>query len=266
MARRSAVVTVDGLAIFHEFAGTGDPLVLLHGGMATNATWAAQLDGLASEFSVFAPERPGHGHTPDRPGPFSYESMAREMARYLETLGRGPVHLLGWSDGGMIGLLLAAERPELVRTLSMTGAGFSSAGYVPGALEALVALEADDPDMAMFAALYEEASPDGPEHFPVVWAKVRAMWAEPFDWSEKLRTIRAPTLVIVGDDDYVTVKHAEATAAGVAEGQLAVVPGASHLVPMEKPALFNQLVRDFIRSPRPETMMPLRRRPAPAAS
>ena len=105
--------------------------------------------------------------------------------------------------------------------------------------------------MAMFAALYAQASPDGPAHFPEVWEKVRAMWAEPFDWTADVARIAAPTLVIVGDDDYITVAHAEEFSRLVEHGQLAVVPGASHLVPMEKPDLFNQLVLDFSANPAP---------------
>jgi pimeloyl-ACP methyl ester carboxylesterase len=159
----------------------------------------------------------------------------------------------------MIGTLIAAEHPELVRTLTVTGSGFSITGYVPGGMEKLVALTPDDDDLAMFVAMYAQASPDGPQHFAAVWDKVRTMWAEPFDWSDKVQRIAAPTLVIVGDDDYITVRHAEEFSRAVVHGQLAVVPGASHLVPMEKPDLFNQLVLEFTANPVPETMMPLRR-------
>ena len=160
----------------------------------------------------------------------------------------------------MVGTLVASEHPELVRTLSVTGSGFSSAGYVPGAMEALLSLAPGDDDMAMFAAMYAQASPDGPEHFPAVWEKVRTMWAEPFDWSVEVRRVSAPTLVVVGDDDYVSVGHAQEFALTVEHGQLAVVPGASHLVPMEKPDLFNRLVLDFTADPVPDTLMPLRRK------
>jgi pimeloyl-ACP methyl ester carboxylesterase len=86
------------------------------------------------------------------------------------------------------------------------------------------------------------------------------MWAEPFDWTAKVRKISAPTLVIVGDDDYISVEHAQEFSRAVENGQLAVVPGASHLVPLEKPDLFNQLVLDFTANPTPETMMPFRRK------
>ena len=200
--------------------------------------------------------------------------MTEQTVGFLTALDLGPVDLLGWSDGGMVGTLMAAEHPDLVRTLTVTGSGFSSAGYVPGAMEALVALTPEDDDMVMFEALYAQASPDGPEHFAEVWEKVRAMWAEPFDWRAQVERIVAPTLVIVGDDDYITVAHAEEFSRTVENGELAVVPGASHLVPMEKPDLFNQLVLDFVANPRPETLMPLRRqhpaealeRPSPAGA
>jgi pimeloyl-ACP methyl ester carboxylesterase len=127
-------------------------------------------------------------------------------------------------------------------------------------MESLVALTPDDEAMAMFVAMYTQASPDGAEHFPEVWQKMRAMWAEPFEWTAEVKRIVAPTLVIVGDDDYVTVAHAEKFSRTVKNGQLAVVPGASHILPMERPDLFNQLVLDFTADPVPETMMPIRRK------
>jgi pimeloyl-ACP methyl ester carboxylesterase len=264
--REHGVVDIDGLAVFYETAGDGEPIVLLHGGLADNSTWAAQFAGLAPSRRVVAPERQAQGHTPDRPGPLTYEGMAEQSVGFLVALGLGPVDLVGWSDGGMVGTLIAAERPELVRTLTVTGSGFSSAGYVPGAMETLLSLSPDDEDMTMFAAMYAQASPDGPGHFPEVWDKIRALWSEPFDWTAEVRRVSAPTLVIVGDDDYVSVEHAEEFSRLVESGQLAVVPGASHLLPMEKPDLFNRLVLDFTAHPVPETLMPLRRKASGSAS
>jgi pimeloyl-ACP methyl ester carboxylesterase len=255
-----ATIDIDGLAVFYETEGDGETIVLLHGGLADNSTWAAQFSGLSPHCRVVAPERQAQGHTPDRPGPLTYQAMADQTVTFLNALKLAPVDLLGWSDGGMVGTLIAAEHPELVRTLIVTGSGFSSAGYVTGAMEDLVSLAPDDEDMVMFAAMYAQASPDGPDHFPEVWEKMRTMWAEPFDWTARVQQIAAPTLVIVGDDDYVRVDHAQEFSCTVRNGQLAVVPGASHLVPMEKPDLFNQLVLEFMANPFPETMMPLRRK------
>lgn len=258
--RTPGTIDIDGLAVFYETEGDGEPIVLLHGGLADNSAWAAQFSGLSPHRSVVAPERQAQGHTPDRPGPLTYQAMTDQTVSFLVALGLGPVDLLGWSDGGMVGTLIAAEHPELVRTLTVTGSGFSNAGYVPGSMEALLALSPDDEDMVMFATMYAQASPDGPEHFPAVWEKMRTMWSESFDWKAEVQRISAPTLIIVGDDDYITVEHAQEFARIVENGQLAVVPGASHLVPMEKPDLFNQLVLDFTASPVPDTMMPLRRK------
>jgi pimeloyl-ACP methyl ester carboxylesterase len=259
-SRTHGTIDIDGLAVFYETQGDGEPIVLLHGGLADNSTWAAQFSALSAHRHVVAPERQAQGHTPDRPGPLTYEAMTDQTVSFLVALGLGPVDLLGWSDGGMVGTLIAAEHPELVRTLTVTGSGFSSTGYVPGAMEALVALSPGDEDMAMFTAMYARASPDGPEHFPEVWEKIRTMWAEPFDWTAQVQRIAAPTLIIVGDDDYISVEHAQEFSHTVTCGQLAVVPGASHLLPMERPDLFNKLVLDFTANPVPESMMPLRRK------
>ena len=261
-SRAADTIDIDGLAVFYETEGVGEPIVLLHGGLADNSTWAAQFSGLSPHRHVVAPERQAHGHTPDRPGPLTFRAMSDQTVKFLIALGLGPVDLVGWSDGGMVGTLIAAEHPELVRTLTVTSSGYSSAGYVEGVVETLVAMSPDDEDMLMFAAMYAQASPDGPEHFPEVWDKVRTMWAEPFDWTDKVKMISAPTLVILGDDDFIRVEHAQAFSQLVENGQLAVVPGTSHALPMERPDLFNQLVLEFVTHPVAETILPLRRRTA----
>jgi pimeloyl-ACP methyl ester carboxylesterase len=160
--RTSSVIDIDGFDVFYEAQGDGMPLVLLHGGMAGNDTWSAQFDGLSPFRRVLAPERQAHGHTPDRDGPLTYQLMAEQTIRFLEAVDGDVFDLVGWSDGGMVGLLVASERPALVRSLALTGTGFSSAGYVPGALESFIALPAADPEMAMYAAMYAAVSPRQP--------------------------------------------------------------------------------------------------------
>lgn len=263
-ARHTSVI-VDGLHVACDEVHPPEPpvgsapIVLLHGGLVGNETWHAQLAGLGAHHTVIAPERPGHGATPDRPVPFTYEAMAAQMAGFLRAFSRGSAHLVGWSDGGMVGLLIAHDHPELVRTLSVTGTGYASHGYVPGSIEALCALPVDDPELAAAAQAHAQVSPDGPDHFPVLWSKIRQLWSQPFDWSSPVSEISVPTLVIVGDDDYVTVSHAQQLAHRVADGRLAVVPGASHMAPAEKPELFNSLILDVIDQPSVPTQMPLRR-------
>ncbi|HWF23161.1 MAG TPA: alpha/beta hydrolase [Acidimicrobiales bacterium] len=258
-ARDSGVVDIDGLPVFYETEGSGPPLVLLHGGMADNSTWTAQFAGLSPHRRVIAPERRAHGHTPDPGGPLTYQAMAEETVEFLRFMDLGPADLVGWSDGGMVAFLVAVSDPDLVKTITMVGASVSSDGYVEGTMEEMTGLPADDDEMAMFEAMYAAASPDGPAHFPEVWDKIRTMWSEKFDWWGDVATVSAPALVMVGDDDLITVSSADQLARRLPAGQLAVIPGASHVAPMEKPDLFNQLVLDFTAHPVVETMMPVRR-------
>ena len=90
-------VQIGDLNTWYEEQGAGDSLVLFHGGLSTNETWAAQIPDLAAHFRVVAPERRGHGHTPDREGPLSYDLMAEDMIGFLETVAGGPAHIVGWS-------------------------------------------------------------------------------------------------------------------------------------------------------------------------
>jgi pimeloyl-ACP methyl ester carboxylesterase len=259
--RASAIVDIDGLPVFYETEGTGQPIVLLHGGMADNSTWVPQFAGLSPHRRVIAPERRAHGHTPDPGGPITYQAMAHETVAFLRFMDLGPADLVGWSDGGMVAFLVAVSDPDLVKTITMVGASVSSDGYVAGAMEEMTGLPADDDEMAMFKAMYAAASPDCPAHFAEVWDKVRTLWSEEYDWWDDVAAVSVPTLVMVGDDDLITVSSADELARRLPAGQLAVIPGASHVAPLEKPDLFNKLVLDFTAKPVVESMMPVRRRP-----
>lgn len=245
---------VGGSKTWYDEQGVGDPLVLLHGGLSTNATWAAQMPDFAASFRVIAPERRGHGHSPDIEGPLSYDAMAADTIRFLSALGPGPVHLVGWSDGGIIGLLVAMARPGLVQKLVVIGANYHVSGLIPERLDAFASLDAGSADLGMLRTAYEAVSPDGPAHWPVVVAKVKEMaTTQPTIQVEQLGDISAPTLVVVGDDDLVTLEHTVSLFRAIPKAHLAVVPGASHSVVMEKPDLLNRLVLDFLKEgPRAE--------------
>lgn len=119
-------------------------------------------------------------------------------------------------------------------------------------------------DLEFFRALYEPVTPDGVGHWPVVAAKVLDMWrGQPTMTPADLARITAPTLVMAGDDDMTTLEHTIALYRGIAGSQLAIVPGTSHLAPLEKPDLVNRLILDHLRLDAPETMMPIRRGAAP---
>ena len=111
---QAGYVTIAGLPTWHEVGGEGPAVVLLHGGFSGAASWGAQAPALASAgFRVHVPERRGHAHTPDVDGPLTYEVMAADTVAYLEAEVGGRAHLVGWSDGAVVALLVALRRPDL---------------------------------------------------------------------------------------------------------------------------------------------------------
>ena len=173
--------------------------------------------------------------------------MAQDTIAFMDARDVRDAHLVGYSDGAVVALHVALERPDLVRKLVLIGQALNhdalpaqvrellSRGLTPGILPPFL------------RQLYANVSPDGPEHFDVVFEKLKAtLETEPsFELSE-LERVAAPTLFMLGDRDMVTVEHAAAAQRALPDAQLAVVPNASHALPMEKPALVSQLVVDFL--------------------
>lgn len=249
-----------GVRTWYESEGAGDPLVLLHGGFCTNDTWGAQRADLAAAHRVFLPERRAHGHTADVPGPLTYQAMADDTVAFLEKVVGGSAHLVGWSDGGVVALLVARARPDLVRRVVAIGANFRPGPECFVEASTLDAMTPEGPDVAFFREMYEPVTPDGADHWPVVAAKVIDMWrTQPTLTTEDLAGVRASTLVMAGDDDLMTLEHTIALYRAIPDAELAIVPGASHLVPLEKPELVNRLILDHLAQEEVETMMPVRR-------
>jgi pimeloyl-ACP methyl ester carboxylesterase len=245
---------------WYELEGEGDPLLLLHGGFCTNDTWGPQRPEFVAKYKVYLPERRAHGHTPDVEGPLSYQDMARDTADFIGSVPGGPAHLVGWSDGGIVALLVAIARPDLVKKLVVIGANFRPAAQISVAPEMLEHMSPDEPGLSVFRSMYEAASPDGPDHWPVVVAKLLDMYrTEPDISLEALAGISAPTLVLVADDDMMTLEHTVALYQAVPNSELAVVPGTSHALLMEKPGLANRIILDFLGTEPVPTMVPIRR-------
>jgi len=252
-------VDANGVHSYYEEHGSGDPLLLLHGGLADASGFALQTPAFAERYRVIVPDRRGHGQTPDVEGPISYDLMADDTIAFMDTVGTGPGHLVGWSDGGDVGLIVAIKRPDLVRTLVLLGANFSADGLMPEAVAAFNP-DSDTSMIPVMRDMWREHAVD-PDRFEAVMDKMMHCW---FDYAippADLARIVAPTLVMVGDDDITRFEHTIELFETIPDAQLAVIPGASHLAPIEKPELVNQLVLDFLAAGGPpDTMMPLRRR------
>jgi pimeloyl-ACP methyl ester carboxylesterase len=163
--------------------------------------------------------------------------------------------VVGWSDGANVGMITAMRRPDLVRKLVLIGTAVNISGAKPWA-RALTEQLTVDHLPPMLVDEYAALSPDGRDHLPVVFAKLSRAILDTPETLTDLARITAPTLVMAGDDDLVTVEHAEAMRAAVPDGQLAIVPGASHGLPLEKPDLVARLILDFLADEPSRKLMP----------
>ena len=238
--------------------GDGHPLVLLHpGGVGVDSrAFGSNIDELAASFRVYTPDRRAHGRTPDTEGPLTYEVMADDTAAFLDAVIGAPAHLVGYSDGAVVALLTALRHPQLVDRLVFVAGVFHHDGWLPGVLES----DNEDPP-EFLAASYAEVSPDGSEHMPVVASKLAKMHAEgPSLSNDDLTNITARTLVMIADDDEVELEHAVALYRGLPAAELAVIPGTSHGLLVEKPHLCNRIIIEFLTTDPVPTIAPIRRK------
>jgi pimeloyl-ACP methyl ester carboxylesterase len=252
-------VLLDGVRTWFDERGHGDPLVLLHpGGAGVDArAFGPNIGPLSTRFHVYTPERRGHGRTHDVAGPITFDAMARDTVAFLETVVGGRAHVVGCSDGAIVGLLVALGRPDLVDRLVLVAGVFHRDGWLPHVIDP------DEEPPAFMARLYAELSPDGADHYPVVVDKLARMHTEePSLTPEDLRPLGSRTLVMVGDDDQVRLEHALATYRAIPDAELMVVPGTSHGLLVEKPGLCNEVILQFLTTDPLATMAPIRRAPA----
>ena len=253
----ASTVDIDGHPTWVEdLGGSGAPLLLLHGGLSNSDELLGSIGRrLSDSYRVVAFDRRGHGYTADTGADFHYADMAIETIRVLEEAIGDAAHLVGWSDGGIIALLVALRRPDLVRKIVVIGTNFHYNGTVP------VGPDPESPLMQELGQAYIERSPDGAGHLDTVFRKSFAMLSsEPTLTAADIAQINKPVLVMVGDDDIVALPHTVTLYEALPDSQLAVVPGASHALPLEQPDAVNALIRKFLDATEPpQTIFPIRR-------
>ena len=255
---------VNGLQMYHEIHGSGEPLVLLHGAFGAIDLWGPILTTLAETHQVIAVEFQGHGHTADIiDRPLGYEQLADDVAALMDHLGIEQADVVGYSMGGTTGLQLAIRHPDRVRKLVAISANYSSDGYYP---ELLAGLQVMTPEI--FAGTPNEDAylryAPNPEDFPVLVEKQKVL---PRDFAfpeEDIAAIEAPTLVVLGDSDVIRPEHAvelfRLLGGGVPGGlvslpssQLAILPGATHAtIVLEPTDLLLAMIEAFLAAPMPD--------------
>ncbi|WP_449281052.1 alpha/beta fold hydrolase [Leucobacter sp.] len=239
--------------LYSEITGSGDPVLLLHGGFCSLESLRAQSEALAPRYRVLAYERPGHGRSPDVEGEYDYARDVADAVAYLDAQGVGSAHVIGYSDGAIIGLLLARDHPERVRSLVAISANLDPSAFthseaaaeVP-VLQELASGSEESPDAER--AHYERLSPDGPAHAEVVLGKLFRLWtSQPRIDPASLGRVIAPVLVMSGDRDTIRPDHSLLIAASIPGAQLCIVPGATHGLVAERPEFISGVIREFLR-------------------
>lgn len=234
---------VDGIRLYYEMYGVGAPLVVLHGNGGSIASMRYQIDFFRSHRWVIAVDSRGHGKSQMGAGPLTYSKMADDVAALLAQLHVGRADLLGWSDGGIVALLVAIRHPGVVRRLAISGANLSPEALAPADVPAMKA------DLRNAEA--KLAAGDHSQRWDRVCQYLQLMIYHPHITMAQLKTITAPTLVMAGEHDAIPAVHTRAIAAGLPHSVLHIFPGAGHAALQEVPDQFNAVVDGFFQAPHP---------------
>ncbi len=262
----SGYVPVNGLEMYYELHGTGQPLVLLHGNLSTIGTsFGKVLPHLSSTRRMIAVEQQGHGHTADLDRPFSLEQWAEDTTALLHHLGIGQADFFGYSSGGAIALEIALRSPALVRKLVFAGGtSYRRDGFYPELLAAGAAMKPADLDGSPFQQAYARVAPH-PEQWHRLVAKIADFDRTIGDRSrEAIASVKAPTLLIIGDSDIVRPEHVVemfrllgggvvGDLVGLPRSQLAVLPGTTHVTLADRAEWLASMITAFLDAPMPET-------------
>ena len=234
-----------GIRLYYELHGKGPPLLLIHGGAGNGRQFEKQLPDFSRRYRCLVPDCCAQGRTTDRPGPLTYHAMAEDMIALLDHLHVHHADIMGWSDGGNIGLDLAMNHPDRVSHLVTFGANFRPDGLNPDdvAWNRTATADSFGPGMRVgWTALNPE-----PAHYEEAMNKIIAMWRTLPDWTvADLGRIRAKCLICAGDHDLIRPEHTAALAQAIPGAQVWIVPGASHGAMLEKPREVNAKVLEFL--------------------
>jgi pimeloyl-ACP methyl ester carboxylesterase len=253
MNTRGNYAKINGLHLYYEIHGEGEPLILLHGGLGSTDMFAEILPMLAEGRQVIAVDLQAHGRTADIDRPLSFEVMADDVAALIKHLELEQAAVMGYSDGGSVALRTAIQHPELVRKLIVVSAPYKRDGWYPEIQTGMTQMNAEAAEAMKQTPMYQgyASVAPRPEDWPVLLNKIGEMASKDYDWSKEVATIKAPTLLIFGDADSVRTAHVVEffellgggkkdggwDGSGVSKAQLAILPGLTHYNIFNSPAL-----------------------------
>jgi pimeloyl-ACP methyl ester carboxylesterase len=258
-------VEVNGMQMYYEVSGDGEPLIVLHGAYMNIPSMGAIIPRLAETHRVYALELQGHGRTTDIDRPITYPNLADDIAAFMDALRLERADVFGYSMGAAAGLQLAIRHPEKVNKLAAASVAYDAEGWQP-AFKAFIPQMTVEMVLDMpFAEDYRRLAPD-PEGFPALADKLIALEHEPMAWEEEVRAMTTPVLIITGDADVATLEHSVAMFRLLGGGvmgdmgeplpasRLAVMPATSHTAIINQPDLLHAFIEPFLNGVTPKGM------------
>jgi pimeloyl-ACP methyl ester carboxylesterase len=242
-ATQSGKAPVNGIEMYYAVYGTGKPVLLIHGGLGSADIWANQVSDLSKDHMVIVADSRGHGRSTRNDARFGYDLMASDYLALLDFLKVDKVALVGWSDGGIIGLDIAMKHPERLTSLFAQAANSKIDGVKPDVMENKTFATYIDNSGKIYAKL----SPT-PDQFDAFVTQISEMWSTEPNWTDdQLKTIQTPTAIVLGDhDEAITLEHTEYMAKTIPGAELVILKDASHFAMLQDPAGYNAAVRAFI--------------------
>ncbi len=242
-----AFVDVNGIKLYYETYGSGTPLLLIHGNGGDINGMGYQIAHFAKSHRVIVADSRGHGRSGLGAGRLTYEQMAEDLNALLDHLQVKSAHVLGWSDGGILSLLLAIHHPDKVAKMAIMGANLNPQGAYDWALEWVAKMNADCDAMI--------AKKDVSQPWELYKQRLDLLGKQPNISVAEVATITAPTLVMAGDKDVIKLEHSQLIFDHLQHAHLAIFPGATHMIPWQDPELFNRTAEKFFATPftRPDT-------------
>ena len=229
---QTGFASVNGIELFFRTYGHGSPVLLIHGGLSDSRVWREQIDALSATHTIILADSRGQGRSTRTDDPITYDLMAEDYLQLLDRLGIERAAVVGWSDGGIIGLDLAIHHPERLSRIFIQAANASPSG-----------VKHYDADRAVVPEL---------RHYDDVADEIQALWAnEPNFSDEDLASIRIPTEIVIGDhDEAISRRHTEYLARTIPDAKMLVLPDVGHSAPIEDPEGYARAVLAFLdRSP-----------------
>jgi pimeloyl-ACP methyl ester carboxylesterase len=227
------------ISMYYECYGNGDPLVLIHGNGSSLAGMGFQIDYFKETFKVIAADSRGHGNSDLNTNHLTYEQMADDWIALLEKLGLTKINLFGWSDGGIIGLIIAIKKPDLIKKLAIMGAN------VKPQSEALIKLEGFMIQRAIMEAEHKMTEGNNSVFWQRKLMQLKLLKDQPdIAWTD-LNKISSKVLVMAGEKDSVKESHTLEIHNQIPNSELCIFPQGTHYMPIESPAIFNERLEAF---------------------